>query len=308
MKGEIGDFNLNSHKEIVSVNMQDDPYGISSLQHKMLDILKVFISFCEDHDLQYWAGGGTCLGALRHQGFIPWDDDLDVFMPRPDYEMFWEIWNTESSDSQYKLCRTGKSNNYHHRVMQLVDCKTTFINLRNVQEDIEHGVYIDIIPMDAAATHFIPRLYQIYYAITFSVFNIQCLPELQGGKLMRLAVAAFLRLIQKKETRYRIWRRAEEKMTHVKWDNAEYAVELTTSFKSLKRLWPRKWFRVKKAPFEDIMINIPSGAEEYMSAIYGDYMQLPPVEERKVRHNTVFIDLEHSYLDYKGKYYCTKQL
>ena len=288
------------------MSVKDNSFGIAELQNKMLDILKYYISICNNNQLRYWVGGGTCLGAIRHKGFIPWDDDLDVFMPREDYEKLWDIWKKTNSE-KYILCRTTKEKNYLHRVMQLVDVTTTFINKRSVHEDIEHGVYIDIIPMDACAGSFIGRCVQIYNAVVYSVYNVQCLPEYQGGKVMRAATMFLLWLEKDPEKRYRRWKRAEEKMTRYSWDDAECAIELTTSFKSLLHLWPRKWFETKQVPFEDIDVNIPVGADCYMRAIYGSYMQVPPPEEQKVRHHTVFIDLETSYLKYKGKYYCVNQ-
>ena len=286
--------------------VKDNSFGIAALQDKMLEILKYFIAICEENNLRYWAGGGTCLGALRHQGFIPWDDDLDVFMPRPDYEKLFKIWDNVSKDTKYKLCRTDFNKNYHHRVMQIVDLSTTFINKRSVNEDIEHGVYIDIIPMDASAKTKAGKLKQIYNSVIFSVYNIQILPEFQGGKAMRMGTQFLLDVVKDNKRRYKIWKKAEKDMTKYDWETAEEAVELATSFSSLLQPRPREWFERKKATFEDIEIYIPSGAEEYMTAIYGDYMKLPPVEEQVVKHNTVFIDLDHPYEMYKGKYYCVQ--
>lgn len=288
------------------MSVKDNSFGIALLQEKMLDILKFFVSICEKNGLQYWAGGGTCLGSLRHQGFIPWDDDLDVFMPRADYEKLWDIWK-ENKNEKYILCRTTCEKNYHHRVMQIVDTSTTFINKRSASEDIEHGVYIDIIPMDACAGSFWGKCSQIYNAIIFSIYNIQCVPEFQGGCLMRAGTRFLLWVVPDSNKRYHIWKNAEKRMTKYDWENAKYAVELTTSFKSLLRPWPKKWFETKKAQFEDILINIPAGAESYMQKIYGDYMKLPPKEEQCVRHNTVFIDLENSYTNYRGKYFCCQK-
>ena len=287
------------------MSVKDNSFGIAALQEKMLDILKFFIAFCEKNNLKYWAGGGTCLGALRHQGFIPWDDDLDVFMPRSDYEKLWRIWQKKESE-KYVLCRTTSEKNYHHRVIQMVDTSTTFINRRSAAEDIEHGVYIDIIPMDACANTIWGRCRQIYNAIIFSIYNVQCVPEFQGGKVMRTGTKFLLWMVKDRDQRYQIWKTSEEKMIEYDWDSAEFAVELTTSFKSLFRSWPKQWFETKKVKFEDIQINIPVGAQAYMQAIYGDYMRIPPKEQQHVRHNTVFIDLDNSYQNYKGKYFCFK--
>ena len=68
------------------MSVKDNSFGIAPLQQKMLEILKEFIFLCDKHNLRYWLADGSLVGVIRHKGFIPWDDDLDVFMPRPDYE------------------------------------------------------------------------------------------------------------------------------------------------------------------------------------------------------------------------------
>ena len=287
--------------------IKDNSFGIADLQEKMLGLLCELIRVCDENQLTYWACGGTCIGALRHDGFIPWDDDLDVYMPRDDYEKLWEIRDRFNLE-QFILCRTTKDRNYHHRVQQLVDINTTFINQRSADEDIEHGVYIDIIPMDACAPSGFPRLRQIFNSVLFSIYNVQCLPEFHGGKAFRLAVGAALKLVPGAKSRYRIWSNSEKRMTHWSWDSADRVVELAASMKVLLNPYPKEWFSgVRKHKFEDIEINLPIGVEDYLTQVFGDYVSLPPESERHPRHNTVLIDLNNSYKQYKGTYYCVKE-
>lgn len=287
--------------------VKDNSFNIAPLQSKMLELLEEFIRVCEEYDLMYWACGGTCIGALRHDGFIPWDDDLDVYMPRDDYEKLWLYRHGFNSDN-YVLCRTTKEKNYHHRVMQLVDINTTFINKRSVDEDIEHGVYIDIIPIDACAPSGLSRLSQIKNAIFYSLYNVQCLPEFHGGRLFRFVVGAALKCVPGADRRYKIWSKCEKRMTRWSWDSADRVVELAASTKVLLNPYPKEWFSgAKKHVFEDLEINLPVGVENYLSQVFGDYMSLPPESERHPRHNTVKIDLENSYTNYKGKYYCVNK-
>ena len=121
------------------MSVKDNSYGIADLQNKMLDIVKFFIGVCEKNGLRYWAGAGTCLGAIRHGGFIPWDDDVDIYMPRQDYELLWKNRETWMDNPKYKIVRTSLEKNYRHRVIQIVDLSTTFVNKRCVNDDIEHG-------------------------------------------------------------------------------------------------------------------------------------------------------------------------
>lgn len=290
----------------MSYRVKDDSFGIADLQTKMLELLKELIRVCDRNNLTYYACGGTCIGALRHDGFIPWDDDLDVFMPRPDYERLW-LMRDQFQEGRFKLCRTTLERNYHHRVQQLVDLNTTFINQRSVDEDIEHGVYIDIIPIDACAPTAISRLVQRFEAMLYSVYNVQCLPEFHGGNTFRFAVWLALALVPSKNLRYKIWLYCEQKMTKYDWAKAEQVVELAASVKVMHNPYPKEWFKKgEKHKFEDIEINLPAGVTQYLTKVFGDYMTLPPKEERHPRHNTVKIDLNNCYEIYRGKLYLTK--
>ena len=289
------------------MSVKDNTYGIADLQDKMLDILKYFISVCEQNDLHYWLAGGSCLGALRHGGFIPWDDDLDVYMPRKDYERLWSIMGKKIVDGHYILCRTTESKNYHHRVMQMVDINTTFIHTRSKNEDIEHGVYIDIIPIDACPNNKCRRFAQFVNAVLFSICNIQQKPEYNGGKLtgiMSLGTKVLLSIVRSPKSRFKVWSKAEKRMTKYDWEKCTHIKCITSQFHELMTAFPKTWFGERKVQFEDIMVTVPSDAEAYCKAMYGDYMSLPPEDKRVVRHHTEYIDLEEPYQKYKGIYYC----
>lgn len=286
------------------MSVKDNSCGIAPLQDKMLNILKYFQKICERCNLTYWAGTGTCLGAIRHGGFIPWDDDMDIYMPRQDYELLWKKWKKVSDDPNFKLCRTSKKKNYRHRAMQIVDLRTTFINERCANDDIEHGIYIDIIPMDACAPTVISRGSQIFNAIIYSVYNIQIPPDFQGGKLMRFGTRLLLDLVKDPNRRYLMWKRAEKSLSRFDTRTAKQYTDLYIYFWMIFKPMPAEWFETKEVPFEDTKIRIPVGYDSYLKILYGDYMQLPPEEDRVVKHHTVKIDIDHPYTDYKGIYYC----
>lgn len=273
------------------------------LQCKSLEIFKYFIYICQTNNLRYWAGGGTCIGALRHKGFIPWDDDIDVFMPRPDYEKLYRIWDEVADTTRYCLCRTDKTTNNHQTDMQLVDLKTTFINRHSVNEDIKHGVSIDIMPFEGCPKSKIKQIAQIYHSIIYCVYNVQRLPDHQG-KLLRGLTKIALSLVKNPEKKYKLWKKHEKLMSKYDFDSCELVKETITSFRALFFEYPRSYFETKTVPFEDIQISIPVGADQYLRTIFGDYMKLPPEEGRTAKHEIVFIDLNHPFTDYKGKYYC----
>ena len=189
--------------------------------------------------------------------------------------------------------------------MQLVDLQTTFIHTRSADEDLEHGVYIDILPMDGCAPRRISYYRQVVNAMIFSVYNIQCLPEYNDGKMVSWATNIALKLIRSHKLRYIIWKHCEKQMVKYNWETAKQIAHLSCNTKSMMNLYDALWFSdVKKHKFEDVEINLPIGAAKYLTPYFGDYMQLPPEKSRHPVHNTKLIDLEHPYTRYKGIYYC----
>lgn len=277
-----------------------------ALQEKSLEIFKYFQKICKENNLRYWVGGGTLIGALRHQGFIPWDDDIDVFMPRPDYEKFYAIWNQVGDLSHYALCRTTKEKNIHQTDMQLVDLTTTFINRHSRNEDILHGVSVDIMPFEGCPENPIARGFQIYHSILYSIFNVQRLPDHQGG-LLRFATSIVLNAVKSPSLRYKIWSRHEKKMAKYDFDSAKTVKETITSFRALFYPHPRADFETMEVPFEDILVSIPVGYDAYLRRIFGDYMQWPPEEGRVAKHDVVYANLNEPFEQYKGIHYCVNE-
>ncbi len=278
---------------------------VRQLQMKLLEIFLYFKKICEENNLTYWCGGGTMLGAVRHKGFIPWDDDMDVFMPRKDYEILYEKWGQVADTNHYMLVRSDEKHNYHHTAMNLVDIQSTYINRHNENEDIYHGCYIDIIPFDGCPNSRIGRAMQVYHSIMYSVFNCQRLPDNQG-KLLRYPVMLLLGLIRSPGRRYRIWKYHQDKMTKYDFYTSKYVKETISSFKGLFRLYDRGVFDTTDAEFEGIKIKIPAGYDYYMKQIYGDYMAMPKNLNLDMasRYGVIkYINLNEPYTKFRGRYY-----
>lgn len=277
---------------------------IRQLQEKSFEILLYLKSFCDKYNIRFFLIGGSCIGALRHQGFIPWDDDIDVMMLREDYERFHILWEKYGDHKNYSLCRTSKENNYHQPTSTFKNNNTTFINQHSKDEDINHGIYLDIGPLDCRPNSKTKRFIQAIFAMSFSLFNSQRLPNSQG-KTLRLLTKIILTLIPFKSIRYYIWKFSEKQMIKYKLEECKYVSEMVIGPKAIKRLLPKEWFtKTKLVKFEGYDMPIPAGAEQWMTMAFGNYMEYPPIEERKPKHKIVLIDTENSYKKYKGKYYC----
>lgn len=288
--------------------MESNTKDVRKIQDKLLEILLYYKDFCDKHDLKFVLAGGTCLGAIRHKGFIPWDDDIDVFMLRDDYEKLYKLWNVYADTDRYECVRSNDIINIHHTAMEIKDCNTTFINHHSVDLDINQGLMIDVIPLDGVADGSLSRLIQIMDSMMYCCFNFQRLPE-HKGRLTYNATKIALAIFKSPRTRYKIWKHCERRLSRYRIADHKLVASFGEGLKIMRQLFPKEWFlEPGKAMFEGYEMPVPANTDEYLKISYGDYMKLPPVEERVLRHDTVFIDLETSYKKYRGiKYYVQKE-
>lgn len=280
---------------------------LRDLQEVELGCLLHLDKICRENGIRYTLGGGTCIGALREGGFIEWDDDVDIWIPRPDYERLHRIWDQVNDDPHYHLCRNSRDECYHINCSFIKDDRGTFINRHSRNEDINHGVPIDVMVMDAAPAGRLARAEQLVLAMVQSIYVSQRLPDHQG-KVIRFLTHVPLALVRDRGTRYRIWKWCEKRMTRWAWDDCPYAVELTTGFKMKFKKMPREWFDTcKPVMFEGHELLIAEGAEGYMEVLFGDYMQLPPMKDRTPKHNIVYANMDEPYTKFKGVYYCVPE-
>ncbi len=286
---------------------ETNPSSTKDLQAKMLEILLFFDRFCRENQLKYYLCGGGLIGAIRHHGFIPWDDDIDLFMPREDYERLALIWPDKVDPSKYRYCRTDRDHVYHDAGASIRDVNTTEINRHSVNEDICHGIALEIMPIDGCPKSKISRAIQLFNAFVFSLFNAQRLPDNKGSFIRSIAGFAY-KLITSPEQRYRIWKTAEKRMSKYAWKDCEEVTELIGAIKGMLLRHPKADFEnVVYKDFEGYQIPVMAGYERYLRLIWGDYMQLPPKEKRVAKHDVVYLSTTEPYKQFRGKLYCVKE-
>lgn len=277
------------------------------IQKKMLEILVYFQKFCDENNLPFVLAGGSCLGAIRHKGFIPWDDDVDVLMLREDYERLWKLWRRKADLERYSCIRSNKYVNIHHTAIEIKDNHTTFINRHSIESDINHGIMIDVIPLDGVPASRWKRICQMVDAMAYCCFNFQRLPN-HKGKVTYWLTKFALKMVSSRELRYRLWKGAEKRLSKYGTANAEYVSSFGEGMAIMCQRFPVSWFKNRVyMDFEGYKMPVPKDYDQYLKISYGNYMELPPQSERIARHDAVFIDLEHSYTRYKGVYYCVKK-
>ncbi len=270
---------------------------LNAVQRTQLNILIELDRVCREHGLKYFLAFGSCLGALRHKGFIPWDDDIDVLMPFADVKRLFEYRN-EFGD-RYFLQGRMTDPECCSIAVRLRDSNTTCIEEDEQDLKINHGIYIDIYPYyDAPAT----RLGLLLNILRSHIYKILVSgrPPRNHGKALAYVAKAILVLVPKGK-RERTINKLESKIQNVR--DGKYILDYFGQDISLFHaiIYPKEWFsEAREAEFEGHKFLIPIEAEKYMEKRYGNYMKMPPESERKHHHSYVKIDPYKSYMEYEG--------
>lgn len=268
--------------------MESPEFNLRKLQLIQLDILHAFDELCKSRNLRYFLLGGSALGAIRHGGFIPWDDDIDVGMPRPDYELFLKYAQPLLPDHLF-LQNYRSEPDCLLNFTKIRDSRTLYKEKLFAKSNIHHGVYIDIFPLDGGPNdkREAEKLLKRMKLYRFSLINRRTdyirrksLSASLGLSLMNpfISMGTCYRMVDALCTRYSY----EDAPCIANWHGAW----------GTKEVVPREIFgEGRYVPFEDMMCCVPADTDRYLTCLYGDYRQLPPEEKRISHHDSVEIRL-----------------
>ena len=275
---------------------------VRQLQKKELDMLLYVDQFCTEHDLTYFLCGGCCIGTVRNGGFIPWDDDVDVFMPRTDYERIKKLWK---NNGKYSIQYPQKDVRTATQALVICDEETTFIRTCQKDLDIKHGIFLDVLPLDGCPTGW-RRKMQKLWALLYGLYVVENAP-VNHGRFLQLLGKIGLILVPVHSLRYRLWRFCEKKMSQYPIEQCDFITELCAGTHYMQNEYPKHCFdHAVRMSFEGHMMNMPVDYDTYLRIAFGNYMELPPKEKQVSHHAWEVIDLEHSYREYQEKKYFTK--
>ena len=256
------------------------------LQEIELENLRMLMEICEKNHLRYYLIGGSLLGAMRHRGFIPWDDDIDVGLPRPDYKRFVKIAKdylpahmdikTMTSDPNYKCYFTRLINNKKK------------IYWDHGQYTAVIGVWMDVFPLDGLPKNRLLRKLQVFRVkLNKALYKFTQIDYVSTNRtnrplservLIRFAQLTHIGKLMDADKRLKKLDRAVQRYDY---DTCAYAWNFSGCYGKREIVPHIQLGGSRTAQFEGMQVSIPEAAEDYLTSIYGDYMKLPPEDQRK---------------------------
>lgn len=253
-----------------------------------LDILDFIDSFCKEHGINYCINYGTLIGAIRHKGFIPWDDDIDLSMTRENYEKFIQLFS--ENQSRYKLLSLETDDQYFNNFIKIVDPTTKIIDTRNTKT-YDSGVFIDIFPMD---TFNDTKVVDICYKLeSFKLLSFSKHKNIVYGdsKLKDLIRTLFWLLLRPVSPRF-FANQIEKQIQRYRVENGKYIAFIPSKAKE-KEIFPRDRFdELIETPFEHLVLPAPKHFDAVLKQFYDDYMTVPPKEKQIYIHEFEAYKLE----------------
>lgn len=281
---------------------------MNELQQELLKLLKEFIRVCDRHHLRYFLVGGSCLGAARHNGFIPWDDDIDVGMPREDYDKFVKL-QSEYEGTPYFIQTWETDPHYTYNYGKLRDSSTTFIETYFWKHRINHGVWIDIFPIDGIslkddkpykkyakkikyvwAQSFMSYIPQLMRKVHKETWFTDILLNIAAGLFYIFDIAHYRR------------KHVEKYLRKVPYDKAVLVANMG-GINAKKEAMPKALFdEFTKLKFEDVEVNVPKDYDKYLTLLYNDWRKLPPIEKQVGHHYVRGYSLTQDYISYSKEH------
>ena len=265
-------------------------YDIKTLQARLVPMLECIDKVCREHHLRYYLWAGTMLGAVRHKGFIPWDDDMDICMPRPDYDLLLAHCH-EWMPAPFEVVGPHNRSDYPYPFAKVEDSSTTV--LERPDFNFPEGIYVDIFPIDgipsdkAVATKHLKK-YKFWRHLLF----FRGRDPFKHGKGPR---SWWPLLIHKMYSLQQLQDKVQRLMTQYKFDDCEQVIDYDSVFRGIvakKILGEPKEYEFEGKKFLGV-----SDAHQYLTEMYGDYMT-PPPKEKQIQHNFYYITLELPYREF----------
>lgn len=268
--------------------------NIDKLHEVDLEIVKEVVRICNENGLIYYMSGGTLLGAVRHKGFIPWDDDIDLAMPRDDYEVFLKI-APKLLPANLQIVNYRTDVEYHYYITRVRDVETKVEEVRIGNDSKYTNASIDIFPLDGTPNNLLIRKLYFFRVMYHRALMSLCYKDSidksrKRSKVEQLFLDIMMILpIEKFFNPYKEKCKIDKLMRRYKVEDSNYIGCLMGAYRT-NQIVPKKYFgngHIYK--FENITLNGPEMYDAYLKQMYGDYMKIPPVSAQKVHFRIIEI-------------------
>lgn len=264
---------------------------LEEVQEETLKLLIIFDEICKKINVQYFIMWGSLIGVIRHNGFIPWDDDLDVMMKRKDFDKLMDYLSTNDL-GHIKLANRMNSKNYVYNIPRLYNSNFVYKSTRKEDKEIELGIFIDIYPLDNYGDneHIINTVYKKLHRHKRNYYVYI------GGYKHNNSLKQFIMDIQHKYLNWKykgtycqiIENKTKKVLKKYTSDQDRYVGVATWDANSYPLYFKKELFdEIIYKDFEGILVPIPKNYDAILKQTYGNYMQFPPVEEQKPSHNYI---------------------
>ncbi|MBQ2832648.1 phosphorylcholine transferase LicD [Methanobrevibacter sp.] len=257
-----------------------DDETLKHLQQVEMKLFKYFIEVCEEHDLTYFMYAGSLLGTIRHQGFIPWDDDIDVIMFREDFEKLNKIFE-KNIDEKYGFFNVLNEETYHYTWGRLTLKNTLFKEWWADQVDYTPNIFLDIFILDNVPNNKFKKFIHRWTCFSLNQLTMYSILKFKNNskikELVQQTIYYTLKIIPISPST--IKKKCVKSFSKYQYENCEEVCDFPSenlmpiSFKT-------DWLPIKKAKFEDLEVNIPNNYDKILRMDFNNYMELPPEESR----------------------------
>ncbi len=266
--------------------------ALSALQSKLLEMLTWFHGYCLEHNLRYYLIGGSALGAARHQGFIPWDDDIDVGMPREDYE---KLRSLQAEHGKYLFEFPSEKKDFVYAYGKLYDRTTTLIE--HTRYKTKRGIFIDIFPLDGLGNSYeesLARFKEIDKKV--NLLSTRTCALRKGRRLYKNLAIIAMRLVPSfLLSRKKLVKEIEELSKARSFDECAYVANCVGAWHEKEIVKRTSLGKPTEAIFEGITLFVPEDIDGFLTGIYGDWRTPPPPEKQISHHDYLALDLEKAY-------------
>ena len=257
-----------------------DEKTLKHLQQVEIKILKYFVEVCEENNLTYFLYAGTLLGAIRHEGFIPWDDDIDVIMFREDFEKLNKIFE-ENIDKKYRFFNVLNEETYHYTWGRLTLKNTLFKEWWGDQVDYTPNIFIDIFILDNVPSNKFKKFIHKWTSFSWNQLTIYSILKFENPskikQIIQHAIYYLLKILP--ISTMTIKKKCVNSFSKYQFEDCDEVCDFPSE-NQMQMSFKKDWLPLKKAKFEDMELNIPNNYDKILKMDFNNYMELPPKESR----------------------------